>query len=163
MKVYHFKRTQFLPITLEQAWTFFSSPENLSKITPSYMEFRITYNSGGVGKMHSGQIIKYRLKIFPGIRIRWVTEITHVSKPNYFVDEQRSGPFSIWHHEHHFRKVIGGVEMSEILDYAIPFGVIGRFANSLFVARQLNGIFDYRSEELNKIFPIQSKTMKSVS
>jgi ligand-binding SRPBCC domain-containing protein len=162
MKVYHFKRTQFLPITVDQAWIFFSSPENLSKITPAYMDFKITYNSGEAQRMYAGQIIKYKVKILPGVSVRWVTEITHVNKPHYFVDEQRSGPYSLWHHQHQFREVPGGVEMTDDLNYAIPLGIIGRLANRLFVSRQLSGIFDYRFQELLKIFPKEGKTIKLV-
>jgi ligand-binding SRPBCC domain-containing protein len=160
MKVYHFKRTHFLPIRLEEAWMFFSSPENLSKITPTYMDFRILYNSDQRNEMYPGQIIKYRVKILPGIRVRWVTEITHVDKPNYFVDEQRFGPYALWHHQHHFREAAGGVEMTDEVNYAIPFGILGRLANRLFVTGQLNSIFDYRTLELDKIFPKMKETMK---
>jgi ligand-binding SRPBCC domain-containing protein len=163
MKVYHVKRTHFLPITPEEAWVFFSSPQNLSKITPSYMDFKITYNSASDTNMYAGQIIKYKVKILPGVRVSWVTEITHVDKPNYFVDEQRFGPYALWHHQHHFRKVTGGVEMTDEVNYAIPFGIVGRLANRVFVAGQLNGIFDYRTHELSSIFPMVKGTMKLVS
>jgi ligand-binding SRPBCC domain-containing protein len=161
MKVYTLTRTQFLPITLEDAWNFFSSPANLAEITPPYMKFIIEYISGG-GKMYAGQIIRYRLYPIPNVPIRWTTEITHVDAPNYFVDEQRFGPYALWHHQHHFKAVAGGVEMVDEVNYAIPLGVLGRLANTLFVRKQVNAIFEYRYRVLaNKFSENQHNIRKS--
>lgn len=151
MKVYTLKRTQRLPLTLAEAWSFFSSPKNLAKITPSHMGFQILYLSGQE-KMYAGQIIQYKINILPFWTTRWVTEITHVHEPYYFVDEQRFGPYAMWHHQHHFKEVDGGVEMTDEINYAIPFGIIGELANRLFVARQVSAIFDHRFTVLDGTF-----------
>ncbi|MEJ2004616.1 MAG: SRPBCC family protein [Cyclobacteriaceae bacterium] len=151
MKVYHLKRTQFLPITLGKAWQFFSSPQNLREITPPHMKFKILYVSGDQ-KMYPGQLIRYYVHVLPGIRVHWVTEITHVAEPYRFVDEQRFGPYALWHHTHFFREVDGGIEMTDEVNYAIPMGILGRFANWLFVEKQVNAIFDYRFNILEQRF-----------
>jgi ligand-binding SRPBCC domain-containing protein len=151
MKIYTLKRTQFLPISMEQAWDFFSRPANLSKITPKQMGFEIHYMSGGA-TMYPGQLIRYTVYGLPHIPMDWVTEITHVQKPYYFVDEQRFGPYALWHHQHHFKEVQGGVEMSDEVNYAIPFGLLGRLANRLLVRRAVNRIFDHRYKVLEQYF-----------
>jgi ligand-binding SRPBCC domain-containing protein len=151
MKTYTLKRTQFLPISIEEAWDFFSSPRNLAAITPQYMKFRITHFSGGE-RMYAGQIIKYRIFILPFLPASWVTEIIRVHEPFFFVDEQRFGPYAWWHHQHSFRVVQGGVEMADEVNYALPLGWLGRFAHWAFVHRQLNGIFDYRFKILSDFF-----------
>ncbi len=151
MKIYNLKRVQFLPITLAEAWEFFSTPKNLSKITPEHMGFKIVYISGGE-KTYAGQIIRYKVSILPGIKADWMTEITHVQEPHYFVDEQRFGPYALWHHQHSFKEVPGGVEMTDEVNYAIPLGILGRLANWLFVEREVNRIFDYRFNVLAKYF-----------
>ncbi|MEO5977586.1 MAG: SRPBCC family protein [Chryseolinea sp.] len=107
----------------------------------------------GNGEMYPGQIIRYKIYILPGIPMIWTTEITHVHEPHFFVDEQRSGPYAFWHHQHRFRETASGVEMTDELNYAIPFGLIGRTANTLLVQRQLNAIFDYRYKVLSEYFP----------
>lgn len=160
MKVYTFIRKQVLPISLEQAWEFFSSPANLARITPSYMRFTIQHISGGK-EMYAGQIIRYRLFALPFIPVSWTTEITHVSKLSYFVDEQRFGPYAMWHHQHWFKEVSGGVEMTDEVNYAVPLGILGRIANLLFVQRQLNAIFDYRFTVLKEMFDRNSIVLKS--
>lgn len=151
MKVYQLIRKQTLPITLEEAWDFFSSPRNLARITPAYMKFQILHMSGG-SRMYPGQIIRYKIFVLPLVPVHWTTEITHVSEPGYFVDEQRYGPYAMWHHQHHFKVVPGGVEMTDEVNYAIPMGFLGRIAHALFVKRQLNAIFDYRNETMEKFF-----------
>ncbi len=156
MKIYNIKTKQFLPITLDEAWDFFSSPANLKEITPKHMKFDIKYISGG-NRMYPGQIISYRLYPVQGIPTTWTTEITHVRAPNYFVDEQRFGPYALWHHQHHFKAVDGGIEMTDEVNYAIPLGVLGRLANWLFVGRQVKGIFDYRYQILDKRFKNQTE------
>jgi ligand-binding SRPBCC domain-containing protein len=151
MKIYNLKRTQFLPIPLTEAWAFFSTPNNLEKITPKHMGFVILYKSGG-DKMYPGQIIRYHVNALPFMKVNWMTEITHVHEPFFFVDEQRFGPYALWHHQHHFKEVAGGIEMTDEVNYAIPYGVIGRLANWLFVERQVNAIFDHRFKVLENYF-----------
>lgn len=102
--------------------------------------------------MHAGQLIRYNVSILPGISVDWLTEITHVRCPHYFVDEQRMGPYAFWHHQHHFREVGNGVEMTDEVNYAIPYGFLGRLANGMFVGQQLMRIFNYRAQTLNTLF-----------
>lgn len=151
MKVYTLARKQFIPVSIQEAWDFFSSPHNLAKITPSKMDFRILHISGN-GKMYAGQIIRYKIKALPFYSVNWVTEITHVHEPFYFVDDQRFGPYALWHHQHHFKAVEGGTEMIDEVSYAIPFGWLGSFAHWLFVGREVNTIFNHRFETLEKQF-----------
>jgi len=151
MKIYTLKKVQTLPITMEQAWEFFSTPKNLQTITPPYMGFKILSDLGD-GKMYPGQIINYIVTPVLGIPMRWTTEITHVDHMRYFVDEQRFGPYAMWHHQHWFREVPEGVEMTDIVDYAIPFGYLGRIAQSLFVKSKLEEIFEYRFKTVEKMF-----------
>lgn len=160
MKIYHLKRVQFLPITVEEAWEFFSTPRNLSKITPGKMNFRILYISGGE-KTYAGQIIRYKVNIFPGIAVHWVTEITQVKEPYHFIDEQRFGPYALWHHQHHFKQVAGGVEMTDEVNYAIPLGILGQLAHWIFVGREVNAIFDHRYKVLENYFSNRKQNLKS--
>ncbi len=151
MKIFELEKTQQLPISIEQAWEFLSSPSNLAKITPPYMGFEITSGFKGE-KMYSGQVISYFVKPVAGIPLRWVTEITHVNEPNYFVDEQRFGPYTFWHHKHFLKAIPGGVEMRDLIHYALPLGPLGSLANNLFVKKQLNDIFTYRKFVLEEMF-----------
>jgi ligand-binding SRPBCC domain-containing protein len=151
MKIYNIKSIQFLPITLLEAWEFFSSPKNLKDITPAHMKFDIKYISGSA-KMYPGQIITYKLQPIPGIPVLWTTEITHVDELKYFVDEQRFGPYAFWHHQHVFKEVENGVEMQDEVNYAIPLGVLGRLAHWFFVEKKVKGIFKHRFEVLEKRF-----------
>ena len=160
MKIYNLKRTQVLPLTLQEAWDFFSSPANLEKITPKHMGFQILYKSGGE-KMYPGQLIRYIVKGVPFIPMHWVTEITHVHEPTYFVDEQRFGPYSLWHHQHHFKEVEGGVEMTDEVNYAVPLGALGQLANFLFVGREVNAIFNHRYRTLEEFFQRQHTIRKT--
>ena len=154
MKLYTLKKTQFLPITLKEAWDFFSTPANLTKITPEHMGFQIRYISGGRA-MYPGQIIRYSVRVLPYFKVDWVTEITHVKRFTYFVDEQRFGPYTLWHHQHHFKEVPGGIEMIDEVNYAIPLGLLGRLAHWLFVGREVNAIFAHRYAVLEKYFAQQ--------
>jgi len=119
-KVYSLKTVQQLPLNLDQAWDFFSNPKNLQKITPGDMGFTVISKYHGE-KMYPGQIIEYTVKPLLGIPLYWMTEITHVMDKKFFVDEQRFGPYSLWHHQHHFKAVEGGVEMTDIVHYKLPF------------------------------------------
>ena len=151
MKIYNLIRQQFLPITLAEAWDFFSTPKNLAKITPERMGFKILYISGG-DKAYAGQLIRYQVSILPGIKVHWVTEITQVKEPFHFIDEQRFGPYALWHHQHHFKEVPGGVEMTDEVNYAIGWGPLGWLAHVLFVGREVNRIFEHRYSVLEQYF-----------
>lgn len=148
--IYTLRVMQQLPIGLPEAWDFFSSPINLEKITPSHMGFKIT--SGKPERMYPGQIISYRVSPVPGVTTNWVTEITHVQDNKLFVDEQRFGPYRMWHHEHHFEEKDGGVFMVDKVSYKIPFGFLGHIAQALFIKNQLKGIFEYRVKALEEMF-----------
>lgn len=150
MKVHRLERTQQLAVSPEEAWAFFSDPANLSLITPPSLGFRVT--SPLPEKMYPGMIVTYTLTPLPPLRISWVTEITHMEEPHYFVDEQRFGPYRFWHHQHLFRETAGGVEMTDIVTYALPFGIFGEVAAGLVVAR-LRKIFDFRQDFLKKKWP----------
>jgi len=151
MKVYSLERKVVLPITMEQAWEFFSNPKNLKEITPDYMYFKVT-NEDELEKMYPGQIITYIVKPVLGIPMSWCTEIKNVEKHKMFVDEQRFGPYALWHHKHKFREVDGGVENLDLVHYAIPFGIFGRIAHWLFVKKKLTEIFDFRNKKLAELF-----------
>ena len=148
--VYRLKTVQNLPLSVEKAWDFLSDPGNLKTITPDYMGFKIL--EGAEEKMYAGQIIKYIVTPLLGLPLRWVTEITNVEDQKYFVDEQRFGPYSLWHHKHFIKAIPGGVEMIDIVDYKLPLGMLGRIAHPLFVKRQLNQIFNYRYNKLVELF-----------
>ena len=149
--MYQYSTKQELPISMEMAWEFLSDPNNLKLITPTYMGFDII--SGGDRPMYAGQIIQYILTPILKIPFRWVTEITHVEKGTYFVDEQRFGPYTFWHHKHFIRPTPKGVEMEDIVDYKIPLGILGRLAHVLFVRKKVKEIFTFRKKKLNLIFP----------
>jgi len=139
-------REQRLPISIEAAWDFFSSPNNLCKITPEWLCFEV--RSGGSETMHAGQIITYWIKPLLDIKMSWVTEITHVREPFFFVDEQRLGPYRFWHHQHHFTASGDETIVRDKVNYALPFGVLGDAVHALWVKQKLNAIFDYRREIL---------------
>ncbi len=151
MKVYTLERSVKLPITIDEAWKFFSDPKNLATITPDYMYFKVT-NEDELTQMYAGQIITYIVKPLMGIPMRWCTEIKNVEKHKMFVDEQRFGPYALWHHKHIFTEVEGGVINKDLVHYAIPFGFIGRIANSLIVKSKLDEIFNFRNQKLKEIF-----------
>jgi len=150
--MYQYKSEQNLPIDMEAAWDFLSDPKNLKTITPDYMGFDIL--SGADRKMFSGQIIQYILTPILGIPFRWVTEITHVDQGRYFVDEQRFGPYTFWHHKHFIEPIEGGVKMTDIVDYKLPLGPLGKLAHWLFVSKKVKEIFSYRTQKLNELFGV---------
>ena len=154
MSVHTLKRVQRLPITATEAWDFFSTPANLQKITPKHMDFRVTSDPDFLTKIYPGQVITYTVKPLLGIPLFWMTEITHVEPGVFFVDEQRVGPYALWHHQHHFRAVPGGVEMTDLVHYRVPLGWLGDFAHWLFVHRQLRQIFDHRWKVLEERFGV---------
>ena len=151
MKMYTLKTEQIINTNIDDAWSFFSSPRNLKTITPDYMDFKIKSIEADK-PAYAGQIIYYSVKPLFNIPINWVTEITQVKHKSHFIDEQRFGPYKLWHHQHFFEEHPKGVKMTDIVHYVIPFGIIGRIANWLFISKQLEGIFQYRTEQVNKIF-----------
>jgi len=150
-KVYSIKTVQVLKISLDEAWAFFSSPKNLQKITPQKLGFQIISKHHGE-KMYPGQVIEYKVSPILGIPLYWMTEITHVEDRKFFVDEQRFGPYQLWHHQHHFKETAEGVEMTDIVHYKLPLGILGDIANVLMVKKQLKEIFDYRYQVVEKLF-----------
>jgi ligand-binding SRPBCC domain-containing protein len=146
-------KKQFVPATIDEVWDFISSPANLKEITPDYMGFDIT-SKDLPEKMYAGMIISYNVRPLLGIPVTWVTEITHVEEKRYFVDEQRVGPYSMWHHQHLIEPHENGVIMTDIVSYKPPLGFLGSIANVLFIRRQLEGIFAYREEALKKKYPL---------
>jgi ligand-binding SRPBCC domain-containing protein len=150
-KVYQLKRIQVIPVGIETAWKFFSDPNNLLTITPPFLNLKMTNELFG-DEAYPGQIITYKVKPILGIAVFWMTEITHVKRLKFFVDEQRKGPYKLWHHQHHFKPVEGGVEMTDLVHYSLPFGILGDLANTLIVRNKLNEIFHYRFEKIEQLF-----------
>lgn len=151
MKVYYLKRTQFIKADLDTVWNFFSTPINLEQITPKQMSF-ITLNQTGGSKMYEGQMISYKVSPFPFVRLRWTTEIRKAVDKKYFIDNQCLGPFALWYHQHFFEAKDGGVEMTDEVAYALPLGLLGRLVHALFISKQVNGIFEFRREAVDRIF-----------
>ncbi|MCX6316338.1 MAG: SRPBCC family protein [Bacteroidetes bacterium] len=151
MAAHSIKVVQKIPVSLEKAWDFFSNPANLQAITPGNMGFTVISKYHG-DIMYAGQIIEYRVRPVMNIPLYWMTEITQVKDMQYFIDEQRFGPYSLWHHQHHFKAIPGGVEMTDIVHYKNPLGILGRLANTLFVKKKLDGIFEYRLQKVEELF-----------
>lgn len=147
MGFYQFKRELRVRATMDEVWDFISSPGNLKEITPDYMGFDIT-TEDLPEKMYPGMIISYMVKPLFGIKTTWVTEITHVKDKSYFVDEQRVGPYTMWHHEHFIEPIENGVLMKDIVSYKPPFGFLGSIANRLIIQKKLNEIFNYRTKAI---------------
>jgi ligand-binding SRPBCC domain-containing protein len=152
LKTYQFRSKQFLPITINEAWEFFSNPNNLTKITPPWLNFEVISKLDS--KMYAGMIITYLVRPLLNIPTTWVTEITHVREPNYFVDEQRFGPYKLWHHQHHFKETDNGIEMTDIVSYSLPLDPLSRPINSLLVEKKVKGIFKFREKKLEELFPL---------
>jgi ligand-binding SRPBCC domain-containing protein len=152
LKTYRLAFEQKLPVDLDTAWDFFSSPLNLAEITPKDMTFDVTSPNMEQTKMYPGMIITYKVSPLLGIKLDWMTEITHVKEKEYFVDEQRFGPFAFWHHQHHFSKIENGILMRDILHYAIGYGPIGKIANAVTVHKKINAIFDFRFKKVVEVF-----------
>jgi ligand-binding SRPBCC domain-containing protein len=151
MPVYTLETKQILPASIDEVWNFISSPKNLKEITPAYMGFDITSNNVD-RDMYPGMMISYLVSPMLGLKMKWVTEITHVQEKQYFVDEQRVGPYKIWHHQHHIKQIAEGVEMIDIVNYCPPFGFIGSIANTIMIKNKLKEIFEYRRVKLESIF-----------
>lgn len=150
MKLHRLEYRQLLPISLDEAWDFFSRPQNLNEITPDDMQFEILTEN--IPRMYQGQIIQYNITPFPFIKMGWVTEITHVQDRYMFVDEQRFGPYAFWHHQHIFEEAENGVLMTDILHYRVPLGVVGKLVDQLVVERKVRSIFEYRFKVLENKF-----------
>jgi ligand-binding SRPBCC domain-containing protein len=150
MGFYQFKRVQKIDKPIEEVWQFISDPRNLKVITPDYMGFDITSDDISP-KMYPGMIISYIVSPLLGIKMNWVTEITHVKDNNYFVDEQRVGPYKIWHHQHLLVTSGKGTLMTDIVSYKPPFGIIGNLANPM-IKKKLKEIFDYRTQVISNLF-----------
>jgi ligand-binding SRPBCC domain-containing protein len=150
-KTYYLRQVQKLPISTEEAWNFFSNPQNLVKITPATLDFKILTDITS-NEIYAGQVITYKVKPMFGIAVKWISEITVIQKHELFVDEQRKGPYKMWHHEHHFKAIDGGTEMTDIITYQLPFGVLGSIALPI-VKSQLQTIFTYRRSKIEEFFP----------
>jgi ligand-binding SRPBCC domain-containing protein len=151
MKVYELRRTQLIKAPIDEIWAYFSSPANLTALTPAYMKFTIT-SQNMPPETYPGQIITYKVSPVAGIALFWMTEITQVLKNKLFVDEQRIGPYKIWHHEHHFEQQADGVLMTDIVHYCLPVYFLGQLAHELFIKKQLRDIFDYRHRKIDERF-----------
>ena len=151
MAVYTLYQTQKIPASLNEVWDFISSPHNLKTITPPYMGFHVT-SQNLPDKMYPGMIISYKVSPVLGIPLAWVTEISQVRHHEFIVDEQRVGPYTLWHHQHHIQEIPGGVLMTDIVTYQPPFGFLGAVANTLFIKRQLNSIFEFRKNKMEELF-----------
>jgi ligand-binding SRPBCC domain-containing protein len=148
--MYQLRRKQLVKTDIATCWDFFSSPANLSKITPAYMGFDV--RSEVPERMYEGLMIEYRVRPLLGIPMKWVTEITHVKDYQFFVDEQRIGPYKLWHHEHHFMETPEGIEMTDIVSYELPFGVLGSMVHPFLVEKKLNEIFAHRFKVVDELF-----------
>ena len=149
-KIHFIRQVQKLPIPVDEAWNFFSSPENLVNLTPASLDLKIAGELNGK-EIYTGQLIAYKVKPVLGISLLWISEITRVERLKLFIDEQRKGPYKMWHHEHHFKSVNGGTEMTDIVQYKIPFGILGNLGLPL-VKKQLEGIFTYRRRKVEEMF-----------
>ncbi|HVF96113.1 MAG TPA: SRPBCC family protein [Flavisolibacter sp.] len=150
-KVYRLYSRQLVPARLEEVWAFFSNAKNLLAVTPPQLNLKVTNEVYGQS-VYAGQVMTYNVTPLLGIPLGWMTEITHVHPPHYFVDEQRKGPYKIWHHEHHFNELEGGVEMIDLVHYRLPLGFLGNIANSLLVKKELEKIFTYRYAKIEELF-----------
>lgn len=151
LRIHRFEQSQILPISLEDAWDFFSNPRNLDDMTPPELAFRT--QSGDDEPMFAGQIIVHRIRLLPGVWTTWVTEIVEVEDRRYFIDEQRSGPYRFWHHLHRFETCEDGVRMLDRVHYALPFHPLSAPMHGLYIRPQLERIFSYRRQILESRFP----------
>lgn len=150
-KVYSLYSRQRIPKPVEEVWRFFSDAKNLLAVTPPHLNLKVTNEVYGESA-YAGQVMTYTVKPLLGIPLAWMTEITHVEPLRYFVDEQRKGPYKLWHHQHHFKAVDGGTEMTDLVHYRLPFGPVGSLANSLLVKDELEKIFSYRYRKIIEMF-----------
>ncbi|WP_420579860.1 SRPBCC family protein [Reichenbachiella sp.] len=161
MAFYQFYKAQVVDATREELWNFISSPANLKLITPDHMGFDIT-SSHGIDKMYEGMIISYSVSPLPGFKTEWVTEITHIRDKEFFVDEQRIGPYTMWHHQHILEEIDKVMVMKDIISYQPPFGFLGAIANHLLITKKLNEIFDYREKAIDDYFNAVNSTQMTL-
>ena len=155
MPIHILRRTQIVPASVEVCWDFFSDPRNLARITPPELDFQIRGELPP--NIHAGLMITYRVRPLFGVPVTWLTEITHVEPPHRFVDEQRVGPYAIWHHEHFFTALEGGrTEIRDLVHYVLPFGWLGNLAHPLLVAPQLERIFAFRQKAVADLFALRA-------
>lgn len=153
MPIHTLESRQVIPVALDTAWEFFSNPRNLERITPPDLGFKIT-TLDLPPRIHAGMMIQYQVNALPGIPMTWLTEITHVREGEYFVDEQRVGPYALWHHEHHFADLGNGrVEMRDRVTYRLPLQPLGELAHAWLVQPRLKRIFEYRQLRVSAMFP----------
>jgi len=148
--------TQKIPAGIDEVWDFFSNPENLVKITPEEMHMRIL-NKEDVGSLYPGMTISYKLYPFFDFPVRWSTEIQTVDRPHEFSDEQKSGPYEFWRHRHLFSELPDGVEMTDIIEYKIPFGFFGEMLDNLLIQSRLEYVFSYRRKKIEEIFGLAQR------
>ncbi len=148
--LYTLTTQQVIPATMDVVWKFFSNPGNLNKLTPGDVGFNIT--SAPTEHMYAGQIITYRIKLFPLCSVNWVTEITQVEYRHFFIDEQRFGPYAMWHHEHVFEAAANGVLMTDRITFKLPYGIFGRMAYPIFIKKKLTNIFKFRRDSVDAFF-----------
>jgi ligand-binding SRPBCC domain-containing protein len=161
-KVYSLYSRQRVPADLDKVWQFFSDARNLLSVTPPELNLKVTRDVYGEG-VYAGQVMTYNVKPLLGIPLAWMTEITHVDPKNYFVDEQRKGPYKLWHHQHHFKAIEGGVEMVDLVHYRLPLGILGNIGHALIVKKELQKIFTYRYQRIVELFgPWEGEKMKLV-
>jgi ligand-binding SRPBCC domain-containing protein len=153
MAFYQLEKTQKIPAEITEVWNFISSPVNLKHITPPYLGFEII-NNNLPEKMYPGMIISYKVSPLLGIKMKWVTEITYVKENEYFIDEQRIGPYSMWHHQHKITPIDSGVLMTDIVTYNPPFGFLGALSNKVFIRKQLDEIFNFRESAIERKFRV---------
>jgi len=151
MGVHSIKAVQRIPASLSTVWDFFSSPSNLQTITPGDLKFKVISKHHGE-KIYAGQIIEYTVRPIFGIPVYWMTEITHVKDREFFADEQRKGPYKLWHHQHHFKEIPGGVEMTDIVHYKSPGWILEPVIDGLIVRPKLDKIFKFRYEVIEQQF-----------
>ncbi|MEO6071282.1 MAG: SRPBCC family protein [Chitinophagaceae bacterium] len=150
-KVHALKGVQNLPISIEECWKFFSDPHNLPVLTPDFLNLKMTNELYG-DRAYAGQVMTYTVKPLLGIPLAWMTEITHVEPMKLFVDEQRKGPYKLWHHQHHFKPIEGGVEMTDLVHYRLPFFFLGDMVHEPIVKKKLNEIFQFRFQKISELF-----------
>ena len=150
-KVYSLYSRQRVPASLDDIWRFFSDARNLKAVTPPHLNLKVTNEVYG-DAVYAGQVMTYNVKPVLGIPLAWMTEITHVQDKKYFVDEQRKGPYKLWHHQHHFNPIEGGVEMIDIVHYRLPMGPLSSLANRILVKKELEKIFTYRYQKIVERF-----------
>lgn len=148
--MYTLHKKQNIPITLDQAWEFLSDPKNLSVLTPK--EMNMTIVSEADRPMYAGQVIQYSVTPVAGIKTKWISEITQYVEGKYFVDLQLYGPYAFWHHQHFIHEIDGGVQMEDIINYKVPFGVLGKLVHPFLVKPKLEQVFNYRKQQLTKLF-----------